>query len=204
MNTLARNPRFRDLLQRISQSARELGNYTELKDRRNARKAREQLGVMYEEIGLLLYHHLEPLKDRFLAGDATAIDKVIEFLAIDLLAYGTEYRKQWYYRRLKQLDLTEQQADRVRDIAVARCASNEYRREDSELRRLMVRFANAKFVEQVEAIPARSGSRVFVHKDRMLDVILAHRKDLGDHLKTKSGASHDSENQAVSVVRQRS
>jgi hypothetical protein len=76
----------------------------------------------------------------------------------------------------------------VREIALARWASNEYRREDGELRRLMVRLADAKFREQVQAIPARSGSRIFVHKDRTLDVIIAHRKDLGDQLKTKQGS----------------
>jgi hypothetical protein len=75
-----------------------------------------------------------------------------------------------------------------------RCASDEYRREDSELRRLMVRLADAKFIEQVGAIPARSGSMVFVHKDRMLDVILAHRKDLATSSKQSKGARHDSEN----------
>jgi hypothetical protein len=57
--------------------------------------------------------------------------------------------------------------------------------EDSELRRLMVGLADAEFMEQVQAIAARSGSRIFGHKDRMLDVVLAHRKDLGDQLKTK-------------------
>jgi hypothetical protein len=71
----------------------------------------------------------------------------------------------------------------VREIAFARCAS-----EDSELRRLVVCLADAKFVEQEQAIPARSGLRVFVHEDRMLDVIIAHRKDLGDQLKTKQGS----------------
>jgi hypothetical protein len=75
----------------------------------------------------------------------------------------------------------------VHEIALARWASNECRREGWELR-LMVRLADAKFMEQVQAIPARSGSRVFVHQDRMLDVILAHRKDLGDQLKTKQGS----------------
>jgi hypothetical protein len=89
VNTLARNPRFRDLLERIRQSTREVKEHTKLKDRRNATKARKQLGVMYGEISPLLYNHLEPLKERFLAGDATAIDEVIEFLAIDLLASGT-------------------------------------------------------------------------------------------------------------------
>jgi hypothetical protein len=52
----------------------------------------------------------------------------------------------------------------------------------------MVRLADAKFMEQVQAIPAPSGSTVFVHKDRTLDVILAQRKDLGDQLKAKQGS----------------
>jgi hypothetical protein len=71
----------------------------------------------------------------------------------------------------------------VREIAFARRAS-----EDAELRRLMVGLADAKFMEQVQAIPAPSGSTVFVHKDRTLDVILAQRKDLGDQLKAKQGS----------------
>jgi hypothetical protein len=188
VNTLARNPCFRDLLQRIGQSVHERDEHAKRKDRRNATKAGKRLDVLYREIGLLLDHHLEPLKQRFIAADAKAINEVLDFLAIDLLASGTGYQKQWCYRKLRQLDLTEEQVNCVREIAPARCASNEYRREDSEPRRLMVRLADAKFMKQVEAIPARSGSRVFVHKDRMLDVILAHRKDFGDQLKTEQGS----------------
>lgn len=109
MNTLARNPRFGDLLQRIGQSVHEHDQHTKRKDRRNAKKAGKQLDVLYGEIGLLLYHHLAPLKQRFIAGDAKAIDEVLDFLAIDLLASGTGYQKQWYYRKLKHLDLTEEQ-----------------------------------------------------------------------------------------------
>ena len=81
MNTLARNPRFRELLQRIGQSVHERDEHTKRKDRRNATKAGKQLDVLYGEIGLLLYHHLEPLKQRFIAGDAKAIDEVLDFLA---------------------------------------------------------------------------------------------------------------------------
>jgi hypothetical protein len=178
VNTLARNPRFRELLQRIGQSVHERDEHTKPTDRRNATKDGKQLDVLYDEIGLLLYHHLKPLKLRFIAGDAKAIGEVLDFLAIDLLASGTSYQKQWCYRKLNCL----------REIALAQYASNEYRHEDSELRRLMVRLAGAKFMEQVQAIPARSGSTVFVHKDRMLGVILARRKDLGDQLKTGQGS----------------
>ena len=149
MNTPARNPRFRDLLQRIGRPVHEHDEHTKRKDRRNATKAGKQLDVLYGQMGLLLSHHLEPLRQRFIAGNAKAIDEVLDFLAIDLLASGTGYQKGWHYRKLKHLDPTEEQISRVRAIALARCASNEYRREDSELMRLMVRLADAKFMEQV-------------------------------------------------------
>ena len=67
---------------------------TKRKDRRNATRARKKLDVLYGEIGLLLYHHLEPLKEFFLAGDDRAIDAVIEFLEFDVLSSGTGYQKQ--------------------------------------------------------------------------------------------------------------
>ena len=94
MNTLTRNARFRDLLQCIGQSVHECDASTKRKDRRNATRARKKLDVLYGEIGLLLYHHLEPLKEFFLAGDDRAIDAVIEFLEFDVLSSGTGYQKQ--------------------------------------------------------------------------------------------------------------
>jgi hypothetical protein len=71
VNTLTRNPRYRDLLQRIGQSVHERDEHTKRKDRRNATRARKKLAVLYDEMGLLLYHHLGPLnefrhKDRML------------------------------------------------------------------------------------------------------------------------------------------
>lgn len=52
----------------------------------------------------------------------------------------------------------------------------------------MVRLADAKFMEHVQAIPVSWGSMVFVHKDRTSEVNLARRKDLGDQLKAKPGS----------------
>jgi len=45
---------------------------------------------LFGEIGLLLYHHLEPLKQRLIAGNAKAIDEVLDFLAIDKNSGTTE------------------------------------------------------------------------------------------------------------------
>jgi hypothetical protein len=87
VNTLARNPRFREFLQRIGQSVHERDEHTKRKDRRNATKAGKQLDVLFGEIGLLLYHHLEATFHR---RDAKAIDEVLDFLAIDKNSGTTE------------------------------------------------------------------------------------------------------------------
>jgi hypothetical protein len=88
VNTPARNPRFGELLQRIGQSVHGRDEHTKRKDRRNATKAGKQLDVLFGEIGL--YHHLEPLRQRFIAADAKAIDEVLDFLAIDKNSGTTE------------------------------------------------------------------------------------------------------------------
>ena len=90
MNRPARNPRFGEFLQRIGQSVHGRDQHTKRKDRRNATKAGRQLDVLFGEIGLLLYHHLEPLTQRFIAADAKAIDEVLDFLAIDKNSGTTE------------------------------------------------------------------------------------------------------------------
>jgi hypothetical protein len=71
--------RFRDLLERIRQSTREVKEHTKLKDRRNATKARKQLGVMYGEISLLLYYHLEPSRNASSQGTLQRLMKSSNF-----------------------------------------------------------------------------------------------------------------------------
>jgi hypothetical protein len=71
---------------------------------------------------------------------------------------------------LKRTVLSEEQIQRFRKIAWARCRSNDYWREDGELRRLMIQLADEPFARQVTAIPGSKGSRVEGYKQRMLEV----------------------------------
>jgi hypothetical protein len=91
---------------------------------------------------LLYTAHLEPLCERFLKADSSVIDEVIVFLEVDVPAFQSGYNKEWYFKALKKLPLSEKQIEKLRNLALLRCASNEYRREDSELRRLMIRLAD--------------------------------------------------------------
>jgi len=77
---------------------------------------------------------LTPLREPFLAGRPKVIDEIISLLEIDVPAFRVGYDKEWYYGKLKKLTLNTEQAERLCLIALARCASSEYRREDSEIR----------------------------------------------------------------------
>jgi hypothetical protein len=121
---------------------------------------------------------LRPLADSFLAGDPAAVDEVLNFLEVDVPAFRTGYSKEWYYRKLKALKLNANQIARLREIAIKRCSSLEYRREDSELRRLMIRLADLSFLRRIAELPDRSNPYVRRKKSIMLEVVLHGRKDL--------------------------
>ncbi len=130
---------------------------------------------------------LHPLQEPFLAGHSPAIDEIVTFLEVDVAAFRSGYSKEWYYRKLKALKLNATQVERLQEIALKRCASLEYRREDSELRRLMIRLADSEFVQRVRALPDSPNVRVQRKKTPMLEVILRGRKDLREQQKRGLG-----------------
>ena len=159
------------------------------KDQKAVAKARKELDEFYRQMETLYAEHLQPLEKRFAAGTLLAVDEIIEFLAADVPAFKSGYTKEKYYRKLKQMKLSADQIERIREIATQRCASDEYRREDSELRRVMIGLADMDFLNHVAAIPSRAKSRVEGHKKRMLQTILAGRKDLRDQLELMQGSN---------------
>lgn len=178
--------RYRELLENVHRARLEFkhayGNANEgrgkkSKDANRHRKAEAELEEFYKHLRIL-NDSLDVLWKGLDSGSSQAIDDLIEYLAVDIPAFRSGYAKERFYRKLKKLPLTKAQINALRDIAVARCASTEYRRDDSELRRLMIRLADLAFLNRVAAIPSLPGSRIEGHKRRMFQVILAGRKDL--------------------------
>ena len=136
-----------------------------------------ELAARFRDLGLF-YEALAPAEKRFLAGDATACDDIINFLEVDIPVSGSGYKREKFYRKFKSMKLNREQVVRLQDIAVARCASTEQRREDAELRRLMIKFANSEFLRRIANVPDDAGARVRRKKSLMVEVVLKGRKDL--------------------------
>jgi hypothetical protein len=162
---------------------REIGSWKG-KDEKAVAKARKLLDT-FKEHSKCLDVRITPLINTLRPGNEYVIDEVLEFLAVDVLAFGCGYAKEKCYRRLKHVELLPSHTGRIKDIALRRCASNEYRRDDAELRRLVAKIADLEFLEKLTAIPAHDGSRVAGHKERMIRAVLDGRKDLRDELKRR-------------------
>jgi hypothetical protein len=139
---------------------------------------KKELDALYAHLKLFYESVLGLLADPFLAGNSNAIDEVLNFLEVDVPAFRTGYSKEWYYRKLKKLKLNPTQIERLRTIALNRCASPEYRREDGELRRLMIGLADAGFLQRVLELPDSSNRHTARRRMLMIEVILVGRKDL--------------------------
>jgi hypothetical protein len=137
----------------FDESFREMGSWKS-EDEKALAKSRKLLSCFKESLRAL-DARLTSLMELIGSGEEGVIDEVLEFLAVDVLAFGTGYAKEKCYRRLKHVELSPAQDQKIRAIALQRCASNEYRREDSELRRLVTKLADLDFLEKVAAIPAQ-------------------------------------------------
>jgi hypothetical protein len=134
---------------------REIGSWKS-KDEKAVAKARKLLEA-YKEHFRALDVRLTPLINTLRPGNEHVVDEVLEFLAVDVSAFGCGYAKETRYRRLKHVELTPSQVGRIKDIALRRCASNEDRRDDRELRRLVAKIADSEFLRNLKQFPHTMG-----------------------------------------------
>ncbi len=181
---MADSKRYREILEKIReahQAHSRAWNSIRSKTGNNTiayQETKKELDELYRQLTFLYSSLLDPVLKPFLAGETSAVDEVIAFLAVDVPAFRCGYQKEWFYRKLKKIALSRSQIESLHDIALKRCASTEQRREDSELRRLMIRLADAEFMQRLLALPESPNTYVQRRKTLMLEVILKGRKDL--------------------------
>jgi len=129
----------------------------------------EFLSILFDEL---------PFKD-FLEGKLEAINSILDFLEIDVLAFRCGYAKQWCFHKLKVLPLNEKQIVRLRQLVVAMCQYKGQREELRELARLMIKVADKPLIKDLQGL-TRNGDNEYVKQkaERVLNVILNSRHDL--------------------------
>ena len=133
---------------------------------------------LYELLRVFYETYIIPLMPAFESGDKRAIDEMLDFLEIDIPAFKLGYEKEYIYGKLKRLPLDERHRERLRQIALSQCASPYYRRELTDLSRLMIKVGDESLVQKLEKLSESTGEFVRKKALRMLNIILQGRKDL--------------------------
>jgi len=144
--------------------------------------AREQFYVAFD---LLFSAHLTPLRITFLHDPPSAVDSVIDFLEIDIPVIRCAYEKEWYLTKLKSVSVTPEQRDRLKSTALNLLRNPHYRRERRDWARLVIIIADEKFIEGLRTLSNSPEHFVQQNSRRMLNTILANRRDLD--LQNRSG-----------------
>ena len=129
-------------------------------------------------LDLLFTAQLDPIRASFLADAPSSVDKVIDFLEVDIPAFRCGYEKEWYLSKLKSIPLTLMQQDRLKRITLDLVSKPHYRREPSDWGRLMTVLADETFLARLRTLAESSEHHVQQHAQRMLRTILDNRLDL--------------------------
>ncbi len=126
-----------------------------------------------------LFQRLAATDNAFLRGEAEAIDEVLDFLEIDIPAFRAGYVREWYYRRLKRLPLSEGQTNRIKNLGMALLTQPDYRREWTELARLLIRVADEDLIASLAKLIQSDASQFVQRRARLvLERILNQRHEL--------------------------
>jgi len=126
----------------------------------------------------ILYGKLEPLEKRFRENPNSAFAEICEFLAVDITAFRGGYAKEFFLQKLKQLELSTGEKEKVKEIALKYCETKNVRREFRRWCRLMIKIADFRFVSELEK-NLESDNNFARFKSRwMLELIEKHRTDL--------------------------
>ena len=182
--------RFRELMQNLYVAHQDFKNAWAMQHRsklKNKKPSEVDLArnKFLDAMNLLFQTKLDPLRQAFLTDNISAVDAVIDFLAVDIPAFRCGYEKEWYLRRLKSLPLNETQKSRLKTIALDLSSKPDYRREFSDWAKLMIMLADENFIAELQTLLESSDEFMRKKVERMLTVILENRKDL----KTKTLAS---------------
>ncbi len=111
-------------------------------------------------------------------GNSEAIDHILDFVEADIPAFRCGYAKEWCYRRLKRVFLTETQQQRLLLLTLRLCQSSGYRREIRDLTTLVTSFAHADFMRQLLELLHAENQHVRSTAYRVVSSVLLQRHDL--------------------------
>lgn len=110
----------------------------------------EARNKVYQKLDVLFGSKIEPLEKKLNDHPHSAIDEILEFLSIDIPAFRCGYAKEVFLQKLKKVNLSDREREKLKPIALKFCETKNVRREFRRWCRLMIKNADQQFVSELE------------------------------------------------------
>ncbi len=131
-----------------------------------------------EQNDLLYASKIYPLEQKFNNNYKAALNEVIEFLSVDIMAFRCGYAKEVFLQRLKVVEFSETETEKLRNLIIYICETKSFRREFRRWCRLAVKVADKDFVIKLQKLSICDNHFAKVKSDWMLRMIKQNRIDL--------------------------
>ena len=132
----------------------------------------------YEALNLLYDTKLNPLDTKSQTNPPSAVDEIIEFLSVDVLAHRCGYAKEFLLTKLKSVELSLEQKLNLQQISITFCEVNNFHREFRRWCRLAIKIADENFLRELKNLSESSNEYAVIKSKWMIETLIRHRKDL--------------------------
>lgn len=135
--------------------------------------ARQQF---WEAFNRLFEDKLIPLESRFKINPSSAIDEIIDFLAVDVPSYHCAKYKDFFLEKLKTTKLTAEQQQHLINVFIKLCKTRSIPREFRKWCELVLSFADLDIVDDLMMLSKSPNNYTKTKSKLMMEMIFKDRK----------------------------
>lgn len=124
---------------------------------------------------------LIPLEARFQTDPASAVNEIIDFLAVDIPAFRCGSYKEFFLKKLKTTRLTPSQEQRIIKIFLKLCESRNVPREFRYWCELILSFADLDIVDDLMLLSKSTNNYTKTKSKLMMEMIFKDRKEVPNY-----------------------
>lgn len=124
---------------------------------------------------------LIPLESRFKINPQSAIDEIIDFLAVDIPAFRCVNYKEFFLEKLKNTKMTNAQEQRLINVFIRLCKTRTMPREFQKWCELVLSFADLDIVDDLMVLSKSSNNYTKTKSKLMMEMIFKDRKEVPNY-----------------------
>ncbi|HQU84133.1 MAG TPA: hypothetical protein PKY59_13445 [Pyrinomonadaceae bacterium] len=135
----------------------------------------------WDAFNLLFDGRLVPLESRFKINPQSAVDEIIDFLAVDIPAFRCSNYKEFFLKKLQEVKLTPAQEQRIINVFIKLCKTRTMPREFQSWCELVLAFADLDIVDDLMILSRSTNNYTKTKSKLMMEMIFKDRKEVPNY-----------------------